>query len=40
LGLSIVQRVVELHGGTLQLDDGIDGRGLAVRVRLPVSPAT
>jgi signal transduction histidine kinase len=40
LGLSIVQRVVELHGGSLQLDDGIDGRGLAVRVRLPVSTAT
>jgi signal transduction histidine kinase len=40
LGLSIVQRVIELHGGSLQLDDGIDGRGLAVRVRLPVSTAT
>lgn len=28
LGLSIVERVAQLHGGTLQLGPGIDGRGL------------
>ncbi|WP_297365453.1 ATP-binding protein [Thauera sp.] len=34
LGLSIVARIVELHGGTIALDDGPLG-GLEVRVRLP-----
>jgi signal transduction histidine kinase len=38
LGLSIVQRVVERHGGALQLDDSPLG-GLRVQVRLPRSPA-
>jgi two-component system sensor histidine kinase QseC len=38
LGLSIVQRVVERHGGTLQLDDSPLG-GLRVQVRLPRPPA-
>lgn len=35
LGLSIVERVVTLHGGTIVLGDGPDGRGLAVTVSLP-----
>ncbi len=35
LGLSIVSRIVELHGGRMQLDDGAGGRGLTVRIRLP-----
>ena len=35
LGLSIVRRIAELHGGHLQLGDGAGGRGLAVRIHLP-----
>ena len=35
LGLSIVRRIAELHGGRLQLADGIAGRGLAVSIDLP-----
>ncbi|MBB5016767.1 signal transduction histidine kinase [Chitinivorax tropicus] len=35
LGLAIVKRVVELHGGTLLLTDGLGGRGLGVDIRLP-----
>ena len=33
LGLSIVKRIVELHGASLSLDDGEQGRGLSVTVR-------
>ncbi len=36
LGLSIVRRIAEAHGATIELGDGPDGRGLAVRVRFPV----
>lgn len=39
LGLSIVTRAVRLHGGTLQLLDAPSGRGLLVRVCLPLAPA-
>jgi len=35
LGLSIVQRIVDLHRGTLQLDTASTGIGLQVVVRLP-----
>jgi len=35
LGLSIVSRIVELHAGRMQLDDGNGGHGLTVRIRLP-----
>ncbi len=35
LGLSIVRRIAEAHGATVELADGADGRGLAVRVRFP-----
>ena len=35
LGLSIVRRIAEAHGATIELDEGPDGRGLAVRVRFP-----
>ncbi len=34
LGLSTVHRIVESHGGELQLDSGV-GRGTTVRIRLP-----
>lgn len=35
LGLSIVARIAELHGATLELVDGIGRPGLAVRVTFP-----
>lgn len=36
LGLSIISRIAELHGGHLVLDNNADGRGLAAELRLPV----
>ncbi|WP_455872623.1 sensor histidine kinase [Rhizobium yanglingense] len=43
LGLSLVEAVMELHGGTLELSDtdpeNEDGRGLTVSVIFPVKPA-
>jgi signal transduction histidine kinase len=43
LGLSLVEAVMELHGGTLELSDTDpekeDGRGLTVSVIFPVKPA-
>jgi two-component system sensor histidine kinase QseC len=35
LGLSIVRRIAELHGAELAFGDGLEGRGLGVRVRFP-----
>jgi two-component system OmpR family sensor kinase len=35
LGLSIVRRIADAHSATVTLEDGPDGRGLAVRVRFP-----
>ncbi len=35
LGLSIVQRIVELHGAELRLDRWQDGRGFRAEVRFP-----
>ncbi len=37
LGLSIVQRIAELHGARLELGDGDGGRGLRARVRFPAA---
>jgi two-component system sensor histidine kinase QseC len=37
LGLSIVQRAVELHGASIYLLDGDGGSGLRVAVRLPLA---
>lgn len=34
LGLSIVARIVALHGGELSFDEGLGGRGLSVRMDL------
>jgi two-component system OmpR family sensor kinase len=34
LGLAIARRVAELHAGRIELGEGLDGRGLAVRVAL------
>lgn len=36
LGLSIVRRIAQAHGATVELDEGPEQRGLAVRVRFPV----
>ena len=38
LGLSIVLRIAELHGGAVRFSPGLGGRGLAVSVSFP-SPA-
>jgi two-component system sensor histidine kinase QseC len=35
LGLSIVRRIAELHGATLNFEDGLEGHGLAVVVTFP-----
>jgi len=40
LGLSIVQRIVELHGGALVFGAGLDGRGLGVALDFPAAAAT
>lgn len=37
LGLSIVQRIVELHGGEVTIESGAGGAGTCVRVRFPVA---
>jgi signal transduction histidine kinase len=36
LGLSIVQRIAELHGAPLEINDGLQGRGLRVVLRFPL----
>mgnify|MGYP002260278129 CR=1 FL=1 len=33
LGLSIARRIAELHGAELAFGEGLEGRGLGVRVR-------
>lgn len=39
LGLSIVRRIVELHGATMSLKPGVAGRGLTVEVLFPALSA-
>ncbi len=38
LGLSIVQRIARLHRATIGLGEGLDGRGLGVRILFPPRP--
>jgi two-component system OmpR family sensor kinase len=37
LGLAIVRRIVERHGATIALGEGLDGRGLGVVVRFAIA---
>ncbi len=37
LGLAIVHEIVNAHGGSLSLDEGLDGRGCGVRVDFPAT---
>ena len=37
LGLAIVSQVADLHGATVTLGDGLGGRGLSVRVTVPLA---
>lgn len=37
LGLSIVKNIVEQHGGSISVGEGLDGKGVAFVVRLPLS---
>ena len=39
LGLSIVRRIAERHGATVELAPGPGGQGLLARVRFPLSPS-
>ena len=36
LGLAIVKRIVEIHHGSIIIDDGLDGKGTTMRIRLPL----
>ena len=35
LGLAIVKRIIDIHHGTIMIDDGLDGRGTTFRIRIP-----
>lgn len=36
IGLAIVRRVAEIHGGTPSVTDGLDGKGVCFRITFPV----
>jgi two-component system OmpR family sensor kinase len=38
LGLAIVKRIAERHGATIELGEGLDGRGLGATVRFGAAP--
>ena len=35
LGLAIVKRIVDIHRGTIEIDDGLDGKGTTFRLTFP-----
>ncbi|MDO5530470.1 HAMP domain-containing sensor histidine kinase [Sutterella sp.] len=35
LGLAIVKRIVDIHHGTIRIEDGLDGRGTTFRLEFP-----
>ncbi len=39
LGLATVFGIAESHGGTVEIDAGLDGRGVTLRVAFPVAPS-
>lgn len=39
IGLALSRQIAEAHGGTLTLEDRLDGPGCLARVRLPLPPA-
>ena len=39
LGLAIVKRIVEIHHGEIQIEDGLDGKGTTMRIQLPALTA-
>ncbi|OQX31915.1 MAG: hypothetical protein B0D96_03635 [Candidatus Sedimenticola endophacoides] len=38
LGLSIVNRIVDLHGGRITLSKGLERKGAGIHVHFPASP--
>lgn len=37
LGLAIVKRIVEIHHGTIRIEDGLQGQGTCMRIELPIT---
>ena len=37
LGLAIVKRIVEIHHGTICVEDGLQDQGTCMRIELPIS---
>lgn len=37
LGLAIVKRILEIHHGSIVVQDGLDGRGTTMRIKLPLA---
>ncbi len=37
LGLAIVKRIVEIHRGSIRIEDGLDGQGTTMRIELPLA---
>ncbi len=37
IGLAIVRRVAELHGGKPSLEDGLDGKGITFKISFPAT---
>jgi len=38
IGLSLVARIAQLHGATIEVGEGLDGRGFGIDVRFPAPP--